>query len=756
MYTDPFLIKFISYLSLFTSFMLLLVSANNFLGLFVGWEGVGLCSYLLIGFWHTRTQAGKAATKAFLINKIGDLFLLIGIGFLCISYSEVGGLNINLLSYYSFENILELISLFFFIGAVGKSAQVGLHTWLPDAMEGPTPVSALIHAATMVTAGVFLLIKIATTVELAPSVLVIIVIWGGLTALISGLIGSTQNDIKKIIAYSTCSQLGYMILACGMSNYITSFFHLFNHAFFKALLFLAAGSIIHFIGNEQDIRKMGGLSKISPFSYLSFIIASLALAGFPFSAGFYSKDLIIETAETKLWVGSSIIYWIVVSSAGLTSIYSLHLFEYVFWSFYGGSKVSLFKVNSVTFVEICILSFLAVVSIVVGFIAKDIFINIGSAYYSSATQSLINSWNIIEAEFLSSKSKLLPLSLAVFSVDLELRKFEYKFFFNEMINSYLSFSVLFLSRHVYEQTEKRLLELGPVVLARHIIAFKNRNKQFITIFMFLLLWISRFYYEGVDLDRDDSILAQLDFLFFNNAEPVVAAAPEPVVAAAPEPVVAAAPEPVVAAAPEPVVAAAPEDMPIVQNPTNMPIQGPRLPKQGPSWWDWVLWKAFGDITAGAAAVGKANASAKAVAAIKASPIAAKSAAAKAANIAAVKATKAAEIAAASQAAATPTAAKVAATKAAAAKVAATKAAAAKITAVETANVADNVIRAQEAQQAVSASTTGGASNSSAIFVVIMGIILSFIIWAIIDGSSSSESIDNKENNKDDSNDDAGD
>ena len=206
---------------------------------------------------------------------------------------------VSILAAFQYTSMVEIIAMFLFVGAVGKSAQIGLHTWLPDAMEGPTPVSALIHAATMVTAGVFLVIRCSSILEYAPNVLFAIAIWGGLTAFVSGTIGAVQNDIKKIIAYSTCSQLGYMVLACGLSAYNAGLFHLFNHAFFKALLFLSAGSVIHLLSSEQDIRKMGGLAALSPFVYINMVVASLALAGFPFLAGFYSKDFIIESANTK-------------------------------------------------------------------------------------------------------------------------------------------------------------------------------------------------------------------------------------------------------------------------------------------------------------------------------------------------------------------------------------------------------------------------------------------------------------------------
>ena len=464
MYTDPYLSRFMSYLSLFTFFMLLLVSSGNLLVLFLGWEGVGLCSYLLIGFWYTRTQAGKAATKAFLINKVGDLFLLTGISITMLTFHTLDFSALSILVAYYPSDILEIITVFLFLGAVGKSAQIGLHTWLPDAMEGPTPVSALIHAATMVTAGVFLVIRCSFIFEFTPRVLFLISIWGGLTALISGLIGTAQNDIKKIIAYSTCSQLGYMILACGLSAYNIGFFHLFNHAFFKALLFLSAGSIIHLLNNEQDIRKMGGLAKLSPFTYISMAIASLALAGFPFLAGYYSKDLIIETASTKFWASSHILYWFAITSAILTAIYSFRLLEQVFWADYSGSKVAIFQHTKTTNVELLVLSVLGILSIFSGYWFKEIFSGLGSNYFGSSITNILVNWNSLEAEFLSLWIKLVPLFLSILAFEIESKFFECKWYYNEIINGYIAIPTLTLSRHYFEQYEKRNLEYnGPLI-----------------------------------------------------------------------------------------------------------------------------------------------------------------------------------------------------------------------------------------------------------------------------------------------------
>lgn len=271
---DPHINRFMSYLSLFTFFMIVLVTANNYIQMFVGWEGVGLCSYLLINFWYTRIQANKAAIKAMLVNRVGDINIIFAIVtifyvFKSVDYSTVFALAYNYvnstINIFNFDiSVLDLICIFIFIGAVGKSAQVGLHVWLPDAMEGPTPVSALIHAATMVTAGVFVICRSSFIFEYAPTALIIVTIVGAITAFYSASIGLVQNDLKKVIAYSTCSQLGYMVFACGISGYNVSMYHLANHAFFKALLFLSAGSVIHSMHDEQDMRKMGGLLKILP------------------------------------------------------------------------------------------------------------------------------------------------------------------------------------------------------------------------------------------------------------------------------------------------------------------------------------------------------------------------------------------------------------------------------------------------------------------------------------------------------------
>jgi proton-translocating NADH-quinone oxidoreductase chain L len=480
MYTDPFLARFMSYLSLFTFFMLLLVSSGNLLVLFMGWEGVGLCSYLLIGFWHTRAQAGKAATKAFIINKIGDLFFLTGIGLVFVAFHSLEFTTIGLLISFGPTDIVELTAIFLFLGAVGKSAQVGLHTWLPDAMEGPTPVSALIHAATMVTAGVFLVIRCSAILEFAPRILFLIAIWGGITALVSGTIGAVQSDIKKIIAYSTCSQLGYMILACGLSLYDVGFFHLFNHAFFKALLFLSAGSVIHLMSNEQDIRQMGGLGRPAPFIYINVLLGSLALAGFPFLAGFYSKDLIIEAANTKYWGGGQVLYWFATIAAMLTMYYSVRLIYLVFLDVFKGFKLVIVLYHPVTRVEIFLLGFLGLLSLGSGYYFKDSFAGLGSAYFNNSIFSLPTHWSFINLEFIPVIIKLTPVISSVLAfwlviflsrtgllgvAHLETTRVYFevgKWFYNESINRYIALPGLVVGRHFFEQYEKRVLEYyGP-------------------------------------------------------------------------------------------------------------------------------------------------------------------------------------------------------------------------------------------------------------------------------------------------------
>ena len=387
---DPHQPRFMSYLSLFTFAMLVLVTSDNFLQLFFGWEGVGLCSYFLIGFWFKKPTANAAAIKAFIVNRVGDFGFALGIFlvfyiFGSVNYEEVFNqvslFEDNNLNFLGLElNAINLICFLLFIGAMGKSAQIFLHTWLPDAMEGPTPVSALIHAATMVTAGVFLVVRCSPIYEYSPVVLNFITVIGMSTALFAATVALVQNDIKKIIAYSTCSQLGYMFFATGVGAYNVAMFHLFTHAFFKALLFLGAGSVIHSFHDEQDINKMGGVYKHLPYTYVLMMIGTLALTGFPFLSGFYSKDLIIEFAYLK---NNTVGYYacgIGIFTAVLTSIYSWRLMFKTFHGEYNNKSQPISSMHESPMMMLVPLVILAIGSVLVGFFFKDLFMGYGSFY----------------------------------------------------------------------------------------------------------------------------------------------------------------------------------------------------------------------------------------------------------------------------------------------------------------------------------------------------------------------------------------
>jgi NADH-quinone oxidoreductase subunit L len=342
---DPHQPRFFAYLSLFTFAMLMLVTADNFIQLFFGWEGVGLASYLLIGFWYQKPSANAAAIKAFVVNRVGDFGLILGISaiFLTIGsvefdtvFKAIPQLADKSFMFLGYEvPTVTTICLLLFMGAMGKSAQFLLHTWLPDAMEGPTPVSALIHAATMVTAGVFLVARCSPIFEFSEVALTVVTVVGAITAFFAATVGLVQNDIKRVIAYSTCSQLGYMFVALGVGAYEVAMFHLFTHAFFKALLFLGSGSVIHAMSNEQDMRKMGGLYKLIPATYAMMIIGTLALTGFPFTAGYFSKDAVIEAAYAGHNPAHMFAFVLTVVAALLTSFYSWRL---IFMTFHGKSR----------------------------------------------------------------------------------------------------------------------------------------------------------------------------------------------------------------------------------------------------------------------------------------------------------------------------------------------------------------------------------------------------------------------------------
>lgn len=428
MVEDPHLPRFMSYLSLFTFFMLMLVTGDNFVQMFLGWEGVGLCSYLLINFWYTRVQANKAAIKAMIMNRIGDFGLSLGMMaifaiFQTIDFATFFAIapvmadkNFLFLNYS--VDVLTTICLLLFVGSVGKSAQLGLHTWLPDAMEGPTPVSALIHAATMVTAGVFLIVRCSPIFEYAPQALVVVTLVGAMTAFFAATTGMLQNDLKRVIAYSTCSQLGYMVFAAGLSSYSVSMFHLMNHAFFKALLFLSAGAIIHALSDEQDMRRMGGLVQFLPFTYAMMLVGSLSLMGFPFMTGFYSKDVILELSYAKYTLDGTFAHWLGTLSAFLTSFYSFRLLYLTFFTSTNSYKSSMNNIHDAPLIMAIPLIILAFGSIFVGYILKDMIIGLGTSFWGNSIFILPHNLILIDSEFIPYYIKLLPVCLSIMGASL--------------------------------------------------------------------------------------------------------------------------------------------------------------------------------------------------------------------------------------------------------------------------------------------------------------------------------------------------
>ena len=507
---DPHQPRFMSYLSLFTFFMLMLVTSDNFIQLFFGWEGVGLCSYLLINFWFTRLQANKSAIKAMIVNRVGDFGLALGIFSIFLVFKSVDYSTVfSLIPYFSqskllflkFEvDLLTIIGLLLFIGAVGKSAQLGLHTWLPDAMEGPTPVSALIHAATMVTAGVFLIIRCSPIYEYSSSALFYITIIGAITSFFAASIGVFQNDLKKVIAYSTCSQLGYMVFSCGLSNYSVGMFHVLNHAYFKALLFLSAGSVIHALSDEQDMRRMGGLIQVLPFTYTMIMIGSLALMGFPFLTGFYSKDVILEIAYSKYNFLGTFAHWLGIISASITAFYSFKLIIVTFITNPNGYKSSMQSVHDAPFAMAFPLFFLSICSIFVGFLTKDLFIGLGTPFWNGSILVLPEHLNIIDSEFIPIYIKWTPFFVSIFGSSLAITLyyclsealfklytnnllfvniytfFNKKWFFDRLQNELLISSLLKLGYNTtYKVIDKGLIELfGPSGLTNLTIIFSKQ------------------------------------------------------------------------------------------------------------------------------------------------------------------------------------------------------------------------------------------------------------------------------------------
>ena len=489
---DPHIQRFFSYLSLFTFMMLILVASNNYLSMFVGWEGVGVCSYLLVCFWFTRIAANQSSLSAFLTNRVGDCFLTIGMFAIFLTFGNLDYSTVFSLSAFVQKNIVTIIGICLLIGAMAKSSQVGLHVWLPMAMEGPTPVSALIHAATMVTAGVYLLMRSSPLIEYSEIVLMLCLGSGVITNVFSSLIGLFQQDIKKVIAYSTMSQLGMMVIAVGLSSYNLALFHLVNHAFYKALLFLGAGAVIHAVADNQDFRKYGGLRPFLPLTYSVMLIASLSLVAFPFMTGFYSKDFILESAYGNYHFSGTVVYIIATIGAMFTTLYSVKVLYLTFLTNPNGPLINYKQAHEGDIFMSLPLMILAVFSIFFGFITKDMFIGLGSAFFSDNALFIHPSHEImLDTEFgVPTLFKLLPLvftiSLSVIAIVLsefsstvlihfKLSRLGYNIFsfFNQRFlielfyNRYISGVVLKLGGQTTKVIDKGSVEyLGPYGLER--------------------------------------------------------------------------------------------------------------------------------------------------------------------------------------------------------------------------------------------------------------------------------------------------
>ena len=500
MSSDPHNQRFFSYLSLFTFMMIILVTANNFLLMFVGWEGVGVCSYLLVSFWFTRIAANQSSLSAFLTNRVGDCFLTIGMFAIIWSFGNVDYATVFSTAPFVSDNIVTLVGICLLIGAMAKSSQVGLHIWLPMAMEGPTPVSALIHAATMVTAGVYLLMRSSPLIEYSNTVLVFCLWLGAITTIFSSLIGLFQQDIKKVIAYSTMSQLGMMVIAVGLSSYNIALFHLVNHAFYKALLFLGAGAVIHAVADNQDFRKYGGLRAFLPLTYSVMLIASLSLVAFPFMTGFYSKDFIIESAYGQYYFSGTAVYFVSTIGAMFTTLYSVKVLYLTFLTNPNGPLINYKHAHEGDIFMSLPLIILAVFSIFFGYITKDIFIGLGTSFFIDNSLFIHPSHEILlDTEFaVPTLFKILPLiltvSLSVLSLVLcefipkvltqfKLSRLGYNIFsfFNQRFlielfyNRYITDMVLKLGGQTTKVLDKGSIELiGPYGLEKGLISLSSK------------------------------------------------------------------------------------------------------------------------------------------------------------------------------------------------------------------------------------------------------------------------------------------
>lgn len=534
---DPHNQRFFSYLSLFTFMMIILVTGDNFLVMFVGWEGVGVCSYLLVSFWFTRIAANQSSLAAFFTNRVGDYVLTIGMFAILWSFGNVDYTTVFSLSPFFSESVIFFVGICLLIGAMAKSSQIGLHVWLPMAMEGPTPVSALIHAATMVTAGVYLLMRASPLIEYSSTVLLLCLWVGAITTVFSSLIGLFQQDIKKVIAYSTMSQLGMMVIAIGLSCYTVALFHLVNHAFYKGLLFLCAGAVIHAVADNQDFRKYGGLISYLPLTYSLMLTASLSLVAFPFMTGFYSKDFILESAYGQYKLSSIIVYFIATIGAMFTTLYSVKVLYLTFLTNPNGSLVN-YKPNKSAHEGDIFMStplvILGVFSIFFGYITKDLFIGLGSDFFSDNALYIHPEHEImLDTEFaVNTFYKLLPLaftiSLTILSILLtefyprllvgfKLSRFGFNIFsfFNQRFlvemyyNRYISGTVLNLGAHTTKVLDKGAVELfGPFGLEQQFTDISKKIDSLSTgvvtnyalyILIALIAYISVSYYNEYNI-----------------------------------------------------------------------------------------------------------------------------------------------------------------------------------------------------------------------------------------------------------------
>jgi NADH-ubiquinone oxidoreductase chain 5 len=411
---DPHQQRFMAYLSNFTFFMVVLVTADNYALMFLGWEGIGVASYLLINFWYTRAEANKSAIQAMLTNRVGDMLLSIGL-FLAIAL--VGSLDFPsafAAAPFLNETALNVLGLLFLGGCLSKSAQIPLHAWLPNAMEGPTPVSALIHAATLVTAGIYLLLRSSPILEFAPTALLACALVGAATAFFAATTGLLQNDIKRVIAFSTASQLGYMVAAIGLSQHQVALFHLVNHAFFKALLFLAAGGVLHAAADQQDARRLGALGPLLPFTYAALLVGSLSLMAFPFLTGNYSKELIITLAGQHYAFPGQLVYWLLTVSAGITAFYSARLISLTFFGVPAANRVTYERTHEQPLLVAVPYVVLALLAIFAGWAGKDLATGMGSDFLGAALFTRAGSLGLVDGELgLSTLAKLLPAVLSL-------------------------------------------------------------------------------------------------------------------------------------------------------------------------------------------------------------------------------------------------------------------------------------------------------------------------------------------------------